>query len=172
MARFKIRPCGHCGKQFQKTHHRQIYCSMPCRFWAKVDVRGPDECWPWQGRRTKFGHGQFSEQTGEPMKYAHRVSYKLTKGDPSDFNVCHRCDNPPCCNQGHLFLGDQKVNMSDCAAKGRSVRGEAHLGSKLNAEKVVAIRVDPRGNKEIAAEYGIAAPTVSKIKKRQRWAHI
>ncbi len=33
--------------------------------------------------------------------------------------VCHKCDNPPCCNGNHYFKGTHKDNQQDAARKGR-----------------------------------------------------
>lgn len=88
--------------------------------------------------------------------------------------VCHHCDNPPCCNPAHLFVGEHVDNVRDMIEKGRQVyvRGEEHGVSKLTAADVRAIRTDRRLQREIAEQYGLAQATVSKIKRRQRWAHV
>lgn len=41
-------------------------------------------------------------------------------------HVLHSCDNPPCCNPAHLFLGTNADNTADRHAKGRDARGAAH----------------------------------------------
>jgi len=88
------------------------------RFWASVDIRGPDECWPWLGRRLPRGYGVIA--VGREKRRAHRVAWELTCGAiPAGLNVCHRCDHPPCCNPAHLVLWTQAENMADAAAKGR-----------------------------------------------------
>jgi len=97
------------------------------RFWAKVDRRGLDECWEWQGSRTgrgRYGNVKVDSYTNAP---SHRVAWELTNGPvPEELCVCHRCDNPPCCNPAHLFLGTHQDNMIDKVAKGRQSRGEEH----------------------------------------------
>jgi hypothetical protein len=37
--------------------------------------------------------------------------------------ICHHCDNPPCCDIDHLFLGTNADNMADKIAKGRHRNG-------------------------------------------------
>jgi hypothetical protein len=52
---------------------------------------------------------------------AHRVAWTLANGPiPAGMHVLHTCDNPPCCNPGHLWLGTQADNMADMARKGRT----------------------------------------------------
>ncbi len=102
------------------------------RFWEKVDKRGPDECWEWTaGRATstlwtkgkpKFDYGIFHRGSEDEYQavQAHRMSWELHNGSiPDSLFVCHTCDNPPCVNPGHLFLGTHLDNMRDRKAKGR-----------------------------------------------------
>ena len=86
------------------------------RFWAKVEKRGPNECWPWRAKRQMRGgdYGHFES------KLAHRIAFELHYGiAPGNKCVCHSCDNPPCCNPAHLWLGTRKENMDDMRRKGR-----------------------------------------------------
>lgn len=76
-------------------------------------------CWVWTGSTTRRGwHGRIS--VNHHLVMAHRVAYELWVGPiPEGLKVLHRCDNPPCCNPMHLFLGTQRDNMQDAGRKGR-----------------------------------------------------
>lgn len=88
------------------------------RFWASVSVRGDGECWKWIGAQT---HGYGSANIDGRRKGAHRVLMAALVGPiPRDLFVCHRCDNPLCCNPSHLFLGNHADNMRDMVMKGRA----------------------------------------------------
>lgn len=79
---------------------------------------GPDECWPWLGFRDSLGYGRFA--THKQGWFASRVAWFLANGNqqPEGF-VCHSCDNPPCVNPAHLWLGDARSNTRDMIAKRR-----------------------------------------------------
>ena len=105
------------------TSSRRCWCdvvrpSTPADFWARVE-RGSG-CWPFQGARTAPGwHGSVTYHGRRIV--AHRLAWTLARGPiPAGLLVLHRCDNPPCCNPDHLYLGTQRENMRDAAAKGRT----------------------------------------------------
>lgn len=92
------------------------------RFWPKVDrTGGPDDCWLWKARRLPSGYGMLRGDEGRDV-YAHRFSWEIHSGQaiPDGWVICHKCDNPPCVNPAHLFLGTVLDNNRDCIAKGRS----------------------------------------------------
>jgi hypothetical protein len=120
----------------------------------------------------------------------HRVAWAMSHGYdiPDGLCVLHTCDNPPCCNPDHLWLGTKADNSADMHAKGRfrpggagrswegKRAGEGNTNAKLTAEDVVAIReLFDRGEAtraDIARRYGITWPAVDKIVKRTSWANI
>lgn len=117
------------------------------RFWSYVDKRGEGECWPWLGAVTKNeGRGRFTLR--RESFSAPRVAYALTFGEPAAL-VCHTCDNPPCCNPGHFFLGTHADNVHDCIAKGRTAgQKQTHCkhGHEFTPENT-RLRRDGRGKR-------------------------
>lgn len=106
------------------------------RFWSKVDVRGSDECWLWQGPTDWDGYGLF--KVGGSMRRAHCIAYLLHHGsDVFPLLACHTCDTPGCCNGSHLFGGTIKDNALDARAKGRlnTASGDNH-GTRKRPESV------------------------------------
>lgn len=147
------------------------------RFWEKVDVRGPDECWEWSGSRKRRGYGQF--HLGDRIQAAHRVSARIAGMGIKNLCVCHRCDNPPCVNPRHLFVGTNADNVRDRNKKGRTrtgrVRGEKHGAAKLTREQVLEIRrclENGENQTRLARRFGVARVTIYFIKNRETWSHI
>ena len=147
--------------------------SIQERFWLKVDRSG--DCWIWMacrnGSTPEHSYGRF-RINGQTF-HAHRIAWELTKGTiPEGLRVLHRCDNPPCCNPRHLFLGSQADNMQDCATKNRTTRGSRNARAKLTSIDVLSIRSDPRPQIQIAATYNVDTSLICKIKRRKNWTHL
>lgn len=137
------------------------------RFWDKADLSGgPTACWVWTGSRHRFGYGFIRDQ-GKTLT-AHRVSMELANGPiPVGMFVCHHCDNPPCVNPAHLFLGTARDNNADKVRKGRETAPHA----KLTSTMVVEIR-DARGSasqRVIGERFGVSQSTVSLIHAGLIW---
>lgn len=150
------------------------------RFWPKVDrSAGPDACWPWTAYRLR-GYGRVKATiNGRARSLAHVVAYILTYGEPPAETPCvlHRCDNPPCCNPSHLFLGTSPDNNADRHRKGRSntCRGEASPNAKLTAIQVRQIRatkMDGVTATTVAANFGVGQTTILDIWNGKRWRSV
>lgn len=132
-------------------------------------------CLLWTGWTHHEGYGAFRSGGGNKYKFAHRASWEHHHGPiPAGMVVCHKCDVRSCVNPAHLFLGTVAENNADMDSKGRrgSVPGERHPRARLTAADVIAIRSDDRYQRVIAAQYGVAACTISEIKSRKKWRHI
>jgi hypothetical protein len=104
-------------------------------FWGQVNIRGPvlreelGACWIWEGRRSRGGYGLFryrwfQRPLAQRGRSSHRASWAECFGPiPPGLCVLHKCDNPPCVNPAHLFLGTHADNMRDMWAKGRGRGG-------------------------------------------------
>jgi len=149
----------------------------PTIFWSYVDQSaGPDACWPWigPGGRDPAGYGQ---GTFGWTRKAHREAYRLTHGDfDTALDICHSCDNPPCCNPRHLWAGTHAENIMDAARKGRlnTATGERHSQAKLTWETVRLIRArvaagDSQGS--LAREYGVSQVCIHFVVTRATWAN-
>ena len=114
------------------------------RFESKVvrDDCMTNGCHIWTAGRHKNGYGHMKVKTKTLI--ASRVSYVIYKGEiPHGMQVCHRCDNPPCVNPAHLFIGTGSDNMNDCVTKGRNVNaskthcpeGHEYAGDNLRIHK-------------------------------------
>ncbi len=154
--------------------------SLAERFWAKVEKKGPDECWKWTGSTHKFGYGIIGAGgRGGGTLYAHRVSWEIHNGPiPDGMCVCHSCDNPPCTNPHHFFLGTRPDNTADMMAKGRHrlriLNGEKHGMAKVTERDVREIRRlrGSVGQSHLARRYGVGVSTISMIQLRRIWRHV
>lgn len=179
----------------------------PEEFWQNITKSGPDDCWPWNGPTDAFGYGRimYHKQTTR----CHRLAYQfannvvlppIKKSQKDSTYVLHRCDNPPCCNPNHLFLGTPHTNALDAAVKGRTTTGRRsgryteprtldpnwtppetglfgsrHHKAKLTEIDIPIIRARRDAGERLsvlAEEYGVSVTTIYGVGKRKFWRHV
>jgi hypothetical protein len=137
------------------------------------------ECIVWP--RGCFDDGYGKIRTGKKTVKTHRLAYETRIGPiPDGLLVLHHCDNPPCMNYRHLFVGTPAENNEDKRLKDRHSHGETHPISKLTENDVRAIRekyvrdVKNRARRQfwLAQEYGVNQTTISCIIRRKTWKHL
>lgn len=168
---------------------KKITCSRSCtnvyragidleeRFWNKVQKGADNDCWPFLGSKHRQGYGRMS--WNDKLELTHRIAWSLANKKPlPDGAVLHTCDNPPCCNPRHLFLGDHFINMKDMVSKGRSSHKIGELNGRAIITEEMVREIRDRYNKESASqrvlgeEYNLHQGTVSDIILRKTWSHV
>ena len=179
--------CKHCGADFEvafPSWSRKQFCSQHCHYsWRKKQtlanfwnrVHKTETCWLWTGSIRPNGYGTI----GRKGISTHRLAWELTYGPvPQALQVLHHCDNPPCVNPLHLFLGTHIDNMKDKSQKGRAPRGLQNGAyrrstTKLTIELVGLIKTLYKNGlpqKEVAAQVGVTQSEVSRVLSGKRWA--
>lgn len=151
---------------------KRRYDSLEHAFRTGFEQRGDDECWVWTRHvhaKRKYGGLIYNKKWYVPSRVSwtlHNRGYPI----PAGMFVCHRCDNPPCVNPGHLFLGTHKDNMADMVAKGRSART-----TKLTSLEVEAIRIRVslgQSYGDLGRFYGVVHETIRQIALGKTWAGV
>lgn len=89
--------------------------------------------------------------------------------------VCHTCDNPPCVNPAHLFLGTPKQNSEDMVAKKRHDFGEDHYNHQLTEEQIVEVRrlkAEGVTYDELERQFGVGRGPLHRIVTGKSWKHV
>jgi hypothetical protein len=154
--------------------------SFEDRFWNNVFIVPYDRgCWLWFGCRQKHkrDYGKIERGArGIGSILAHVASWFIHCGPvPDGLCVLHKCDNPPCVNPAHLFLGTRRDNAHDAMAKDRHSRGERNGVSKLtDAATISLINLWNSGctQVELSDRFKVSQQVVSKIVNRQLWKHL
>lgn len=140
---------------------------------------GQSACWPWIGFRNKSGYGAIHPEIicGVKAITAHRAAWLLANGViPDGMCVCHCCDNPPCCNPSHLFLGTRIDNNADRHAKGRTAKGEQKPRSVLTEDDVTEMRLayatDTWTIAELADKFAVVTHAIESALSGRTWAHV
>ena len=151
--------------------------STETRLWKRVVKTA--NCWEWVGYRNSTGYGQIYHNS--KLRLTHRVAWELSNGPiPDGMVVCHKCDNPPCCNPDHLFLGTMADNSADMVNKGRhhpvSFKGENNPSHKLTAAQVAEARsvygAGGIGYRTLAKRYGVTRTTLKCAITGKSWKHL
>lgn len=139
--------CTECGKinkgiRFSRVGQKSRFCSKKCdldysrksweRIFSSIDRSNPDSCWEWPIISSKDKYGRHRRNLKNQL--THRISYEVNVGEiPEGLFVLHKCDNPPCCNPSHLFLGTHTDNMRDASKKNRLWQQQPGAGEKMKA---------------------------------------
>lgn len=130
----------------------------------------------WEYTRSKFPNGYGQVRYFDKGMGAHRLSYMICHGEiPSGKMVLHSCDNKPCINPSHLFLGTAKDNKHDSMNKDRHAYGSKIGISKLDVDSVSVVRQllnEGLTKGQVAKRLGIGRTTVFNIEARNTWRHI
>lgn len=149
------------------------------RFWDKV--KKGDHCWSWTGAATTKGYGRIN--INGRLVLAHRLSWEMENGPvPDGLWVLHSCDNPPCVRPSHLFLGNQSMNMLDCAAKGRICRdggrkfriGNVPANRRLDDVQVkLSLALMPHFSlSELARIFGVSVTTMKDLSSGRTYRRV
>ena len=179
---------GYCGTHYalfrrNGAPERQPHPTPTERYWSYViKSENPDACWGWSGYADKAGYGTMNLRVNSlrsnPVK-AHRFSYELHFGPiTGGLHVCHHCDNPPCTNPSHLFLGTHADNMHDKAIKGIAVNHVmwAAQNPRAKLDKDICLRIidDYRrggvSQTTLAQRYGVHQTMISYIVRGKHWS--
>lgn len=150
---------GRGGGRGSQVEESELYKKVFDRYCKKTT-----NCWPWTGNIDPLsGYGRVAINGKHLL--AHRLAVMVDGRDPTGKLVCHHCDNPPCVNPAHLYIGTHKTNSLDMINRNRGAT------SKLTVKLVAEMRADLQtmAVKAVADKYGMDLSNTYKIKRRQIW---
>jgi len=168
--------CPTCGSRRPRDCGRCAFCTLPERITSRIWPEPNSGCWLWSGSTLWDGYGQTRHPVTKGMVAVHRLVFEAANG-PIRAGQCvlHRCDNPPCCNPDHLFLGTARENVSDRDRKMRQAVGERNSHAALTESQAREIRARnpaPKDTVAVAREYGVSRNTVRSICRGETWRHL
>jgi Autographiviridae endonuclease len=146
------------------------YSARPDLFWDRVSPPKENGCRVWLGYIHPTGYGQIGR------RFTHRLAWEIAHGPiPANLCVLHHCDNRPCCEPSHLFVGTKKDNLADMTEKGRRA-----LGSHLNRKKLTEADVgtvrrllrEGSTQLEVARKFGVGENHIGEIWRGLYWKHV
>lgn len=144
---------------------REIRPNTHESFLKCITINPENNCWEWTAGLNGKGYGQM--RINGRTTLAHRYTYKHFVGNTKGFYVCHKCDNPKCCNPEHLFLGTYLDNLNDMWNKGRG--GRKLLPADIPVIKELA-NVKKLNQREIGEKYGVARSTIASLLRGETWS--
>lgn len=169
MADAILHHCVQCGREIPRRtkNGKPRYCSDECRLWAFVKKGAESECWPYAGCKSpRMGYG-LSHRKGKTTP-AHRIAYEAAHGEiPAGMFVCHKCDNPPCCNPAHLFLGTPQDNVDDMMAKGRQRKTAEAVDKFLSLRKTPEFE-EKRRQSSVGRSWKLSEETKQRMVERSK----
>jgi len=163
------------------------------RLLSKIKVNSDTQCWEWTDCCDHVGYGLIRIRSWPYSLGAHRVSayvflgVSIYKREDNKY-ICHHCDNPPCINPSHLFVGTAKENMHDAIRKGKMNFDRSSCGgmrkewigtkckqAKLNKKSVLEIRRrynSGDSGTHLAKEFGLSNGAMYRVINRQSWRHV
>ncbi len=151
--------------------------NTPQDFWNNVNIKEKDDCWEWMGYLDHNGYGSIS--INNYPNRTHRYAWEIVHGCiPEGLCICHKCDNPKCCNPEHLFMGTVYDNTHDMIKKGRKVvlRGESNWFSKLTEKDVLEIRklysTGKYNQHKLGKMFNVTNSNIECIVNRKSWKHL
>lgn len=147
-------------------------------FMRCVDINPETGCWEWNKSRSEKRGGYGQKRLGGKTYKSHRLSWMIFRSHiPEGLFVCHKCDNPPCCNPDHLFLGTGRDNVRDAIEKGRAFipttePGELSPSAKLSAVDVLKIREMHKSGvslAELGRMFNVTKQAIWRIKEGLSW---
>lgn len=127
-------------------------------------------CKVWAGSKAGRGYGKVRHDGRD--QYVHRLAWEQAHGPiPVGMDVCHHCDNPPCYETTHLFIGTRADNLRDCRAKGRLPLAKLtpDQAEEIRASAVSVAGGMMRAYARLGAQYGVGPETVRRIRIGMRW---